>query len=283
LQCRLASPLAIALLAVGSTTCAYAQEALPPGEPPHVYIDCAELLRKELSLMDMPAATPTRTPRLQLFRMPSGFLATPLGLVSDDDPPAEDPSRKADDDDVAFMLFAMGNHVPYLDMYRRGDPGGFGYYHIYSQMQLFDAGTTNISVAVRAVTPMGMESGGVASGRTVLSPALACFHDLGDGVAIQAFVGQHLDSCSRWREQFHAGFRCGLAVQHPVPFLEFSADQGLFVFVQALGQYRLDSSHSDLRGTAWEVIPGLQYRLNSACWMSMGFSRYSFLSATWQY
>jgi len=261
----------------------HAQEAILPDEPAHIYIDCAELLRNELSALEAPAATPTRTPRLQMFRMPSGFLAPPLGLVSDDDPTPKAPFKKADDDDLAFVLFAMGNHVPYLDMYRRGDPGGFGFYHVYSQAQLFEQGPTSVSVAVRAVTPMGLESGGVAGGRTVLSPALACFHDLGDGVAIHAFVGQHVDSCSRWREQFHAGFHCGLAVQHPVPFLEFSADQGLFVFVQALGQYRLDSSRSDLRATSWDVIPGLQYRVNSACWMSVGFSRNSFLSATMQY
>ena len=41
-------------------------------------------------------------------------------------------------------------------------------------------------------------------------------------------------------DQLQAGLRCGLAVQHPLPFTSYNADQGVFVFVQALGQYRPD-------------------------------------------
>ena len=90
-------------------------------------------------------------------------------------------------------------------------------------------------------------------------------------------------STSRWRDQVHTGFRCGLAVQHPLPFTAFTADQGMFVFLQALGQYRPDSNRTDVRSTTWDLIPGVQYRMNNACWMSMGLSRYQFLSCVWQY
>jgi hypothetical protein len=272
----------VAWLAAGTASTCRAQEANGPAEAPHFYVDYAGLLRKELNLLEQPAALPTRTAKLQMFRMPSGFFATPLGLVSEDDPLLADPFRKADDG-PDFIQVALGSHVPYLDMYKRGDPGGTGYYQIYSQVQVADLGGTNVCMAVKAVTPMGMECGGVSNGRTVLSPALACFHDLGDGAALHAFIGQQIASCSRWREQFQSGFRCGLAVQHPVPFTEFNSDQGLFVFVQALGQYRTDTNRTDPRATAWEVIPGVQYRLNNACWMSMGLSRYHFMAATWQY
>ena len=250
-------------------------------EPSLYFVDYLTLLRKELSLLEA-AATPTRTPRLQMFRMPSGFVVTPLGLVAEDDPPPEDPFAKADDDSNVVQI-TYGNHVPYLDMPKRGDPGGIGYYRIYSQVQLLDAGSTNVGLALHAVTPMGVQSGGVRNGSTVLSPALACFHDLGDGAAVHAYVGEQIAANSRWRDQVHAGFRCGLAVQHAVPFTSFSADQGMFVFVQALGQYRPDSSRTDVRSTSWDLIPGVQYRMNNACWMSMGLSRYQFMSCVWQY
>jgi hypothetical protein len=252
-------------------------------ESPRIFLDYAALMRKELALYDATLTTPTRTPKLQLFRMPSGFLAAPLGLVSEDDPPPEDPFAKVDDDDLAFLQITLGNHVPYLDLYKRGDPGGFGYYKIHSQMQIFDLGPTNVSLAVQAITPRGLQCGGVANGPTTLAPALACFHDLGEGAAVHAFVGQQVAANSRWREQFHTGLRCGLAMQHPVPFVSFNADQGLFVFVQALGQYRTDSYRADVRTTTWDVIPGVQYRLNSTCWMSMGLSRSRFMSCVWQY
>lgn len=251
-------------------------------ESPRYYLDTMTLLRKELSLLEAPTPTPTRTPRLQMFRMPSGFVATPLGLVAEEDPPPEDPFAKAEDDFNAVQI-AYGNHVPYLDMPRRRDPGGFGYYKIYSQVQLVDAGSTSMGLALHAVTPMGVQSGGVRNGTTYLSPSLACFHDLGEGAAVHAYVGQQIATNTRWRDQVHTGLRCGLAVQHPVPFTSFGADQGMFVFVQALGQYRPDSSRTDVRSTSWDVIPGVQYRLNNACWMSMGLSRHQFMSCVWQY
>ena len=52
------------------------------------------------------------------------YPATPLGLVSDDDPLPEDPFKKTDDD-LGFLQVTLGSHVPYLDVYKRGDPGGF--------------------------------------------------------------------------------------------------------------------------------------------------------------
>lgn len=248
-------------------------------EPPRILGDYLSLLRKDAQASD--PASASRTPRLQMFRMPSGFLANPLGLVSDDDPVSEDPTPKFDD--FPNVQITLGNHVPYLDMYRPGDPGGFGYYMIHSQVQIFDLGTTNVSVALQAVAPAGLQSGGVANGTTVLMPALACFQDLGDGSAFHAYIGQQINANSRWRDQMQAGFRCGLAYQQPVPYVPCSPDQGLYMFIQALGEYRSDNARSDNKATTWELIPGLHWRMNNACWMSMGISRYNFLSCTWQY
>jgi hypothetical protein len=249
-------------------------------DPPQFHLDYMTLLRKDLSLSDAPPA-PLRTARLQMFRMPSGFNSMPLSLVPDDDPPPEDPLAKTDDE-LGIVQIAYGNHVPYLDMAKRGDPGGFGYYKIHSQVQIFDLGTTSVSLAVQALAPMGFQSGGV-NGPTFLSPALACFHDLGDGAAIHAFVGQELTANARWRDQLQSSLRCGFAVQRPLPFTSYGADQGLFVFVQALGQYGPDATRADIRSITWDVIPGLQYRVSNSCWMSMGISRYQFMSCVWQY
>ena len=60
-------------------------------ESPQIYPDYLDLLRKEIVSEDSTPAS--RTPKLQMFRMPSGFLATPLGLYPDEDPPRMTPSR----------------------------------------------------------------------------------------------------------------------------------------------------------------------------------------------
>ena len=239
--------------------------------------DFADLLRKELPPLD-PASS--RTPRLQFFRMPSGVIATPLGLVPDDDPPPED--GQAVDDDLNFIQFVYGTQVPYFDMFRKGDPGGFGFYKVHSQVQVLDQGTTNVSAVVQAVTPMGLQNGGVGNGPTIISPSLACFQDLGDGTAFHAYVGQQLCANSRIRDQVRSNYRCGLAVQQPL--LQGASEQGLYVYVQALAEPRsTDPTRPDSKTTSWDVIPGMQYRVNNACWMSLGVSRYSFLSCMWQY
>src|SRR5260370_33811928 len=127
-------------------------ESAALAEPWRFYLDYPTLLRKEWALVDAPAIS--RTPKLQMFRMPSGFLGTPLGLVSDDDPILDESPARADDGSVQL---AYGQHVPYLDMHRRGDPGGLGYYRIHSQMQVFDLGPTNVSLNLQALTPMGLQ------------------------------------------------------------------------------------------------------------------------------
>ena len=267
-------------ISTAGRVCAQNAEIDVRAEPMRYLLDYSALLRRDIALSETTPAT-SATPRLQMFRMPSGFLATPLGIISDDDL-VEDPSAKTDDD-LAFLQVTLGNHVPYLDMFKRGDPGGLGYYKIYSQAQIVDLGTTNVSLAMEAVTPMGVQNGGVGTGRTVVSPGLACFQDLGEGAAFHAYIGQHIATSSRLREQINSGFRCGMAVQHPVPLTTFNADQGLFVFVQAFAEYRMESYRTDGRNAAWEVVPGVQYRLNNACWMALGISRYNFLACTWQY
>jgi hypothetical protein len=270
----------LVLMVATSPICAQLPQIDCLNEPAPFCIDYAALLRKEWSLQDS-SSTTSRTARLQLFRMPSGFSSVPLSLVPEDDPPPEDPFARIDDDSGPVQI-AYGNYVPFLDMPKRGDPGGFGYYKIHSQVQIIDGGSTNVCLAVQALTPIGLQCGGV-NGPSYVSPTLACFQDLGQGSALHAFVGQELAANARWRDQMRSSLRCGIAVQQPLMMMADSGEEGFYVFVQAIGQYRQDTYRNDLRSTTWDVIPGVQYRLNNACWMSMGLSRYQFMSCVWRY
>jgi hypothetical protein len=220
--------------------------------------------------------------RLQMLGMPAGFLVNPIGIMDDDDvPPGLVESSRADAD--KDILFTFGNYNPYLDLRRPGDPGGVGYYKIYSQMQLFDVGTSSVSFGLHAYTPAGLEMGGVANGPSHVVPALAWFQDLGNGAALQSYIGQNIQASSRFTDRMNTNFHYGIAFHCPVPGTDATNEQGVFLFVQALGRYRTyDNGSTDSRAM-WEFVPGIQWRLNGNCWMSVGASRYNFLSAFWRF
>jgi len=276
---RYSCPLLAALLL--STSSASAQT--PPVSPD-------EILRKPL--VDFtPASARDNAPgsgtaRLRLFGMPTGFLRDPLGIDSDDPVPEND-GRTAMDDELPGFLVAMGNYNPFFDMRRPEDPRGPGYYKFHSQMQVLDMGRTNVSLTLAALAPAGLETGGVANGPTVLTPAVAWFYDLGAGRALQGYVGQNYYANSRWSDSLGSRIHCGVAMQHPVPGLCPDGEQGLFFFVQALGCYRCedrpDGRTADGRTTVWEVIPGLQWRLSDNCWFSVGASRSGMFTWFWQF
>src|SRR5262245_59721945 len=151
-------------------------------------------LQKPLLNFDAATQRDTNSPagsaaRVRLFGMPTGFLRDPFGHDSDDPPPPGDPMapRASADDDITGFLVSMGNSNPYFDMRRPDDPRGLGYYKVHSQMQVLDLGRTNVSLTLQALTPAGLESGGVANGPTIVSPAFACFQDLGFGAALQGY------------------------------------------------------------------------------------------------
>jgi hypothetical protein len=228
-----------------------------------------------------------KTPRIRLFGMPTGYLSDPLGLNADDDPPATEPASKpASDLDLlalARIQVAVGQDNPFFDYRRTGEPGGVGYYRLHSQVQLLDTGTTSLSVGMQAVTPAGLESGGLSDGPTVLSPTLALFQELGGGTAVHGFVGKHiLADPARGSDSLNRSLQYGMAVQCPVPGLNAGADQGVYVFVEALGRYPLEGEPSQRR-PSWEVLPGIHWRVADNCWMSIGGSRYSMLTCSWQF
>lgn len=227
---------------------------------------------------------PTGTARLRLFAMPTGFLRDPLGVDNDDPVSGIDTlDGKGYDDDTPGLLVAMGAYNPNFDMRRPDDPRGLGYYKIHSQMQVLDMGRTNISLTLQALTPAGLESGGTSTGPTIFSPAIAWFYDLGAGSALQGYIGQNIHANSRWNENLGSRIHCGVGIQYPVPGLcQPKGDQGLFFVVQAMGRYRCDD-RPDSRPAVWELVPGLQWRINENCSISVGASRWSLLNCSWQF
>jgi hypothetical protein len=156
-----------------------------------------------------------------------------------------------------------------------------GYYKIHSQVQLFDAGRTSLCLNVQAYTPAGQQAGGLANGPTYVVPALAAFQDLGF-VGVHGFFGQNFQATSRWPDM-SPNFQYGMAVQCPVPGTPTTAEQGLFLYFAALGRYRVDPTTGGTHSSMWEFVPGVQMRVSSSCWMSLGASRYNFLSCSWRY
>ena len=263
LPCRLGSfgwAVALALLTGSSGR---AQDAPDPfGRP---------LLLRDINLWAATAdtsAAASRTPRLRLPRMPVTSLGDPLGLSpdSDDPPPDADAPLSPPDGDLGRVQLSMGSDNPFFDFRRRGSPGGSGYYKVQTQLQLFDTGTTGFTLTCQAVRPAGLESNGLNDGPSFVSPALTVFHDLGDGSALHGFVGKDVRANSAWRDGVTDGsFRYGVALQQPV--LATDARKGLFLFVEAQGQW---SDHDPAATRSWELVPGLHYRVSDNWWMSGG-------------
>ncbi len=262
-----------------------------PAAPPLVLHD----LNLWAAMADTPAPAASRTPHIRLPRMPNTTLGDPLGLIDDDDsPPDPDaPVTATPSADGGPLQVSMGNDNPFLDFRRRGAPGGVGYYKVQGQLQFLDTGKTGCTLCFQAVRPAGLESNGVNDGPTFVSPAVTVFHDLGDGSALQGFVGKDVRANSAWRDGVAdgGGLKYGLAVQQPVPGLTPDPSRGLFVFVEAQG-FVGDRDQGTSR--AWELVPGLHYRLSDSWWMSggvllpVGPTRYGsagqwHLSCSWQY
>jgi hypothetical protein len=115
-----------------------------------------------------------------------------------------------------------------------------------------------------------------------LQPNIAWFHDLGEGTALQGFVGQHIQANGRWRENLDRSLRCGVAWQYPLFLPEKCSQQGVYFFVQGMAGYRSDFDRPG-RSAAWEVVPGIHWHVSSNCWMSLGGSRYGLFTCSWQY
>lgn len=216
--------------------------------------------------------------------MPSGFLNASLGIMERPAEPIVEaaPIQGGDDfEGLSILQVNFGSYNPYFELRRPGDPGGVGFFKLASQLSLLEQGSTSVSLGLNALTPAGSQFGGAASGQTTVTPALAWTHDLGAGTALQGYVGQNIQANARWTESLFTNLQCGMSLQCPVPGTAPSREQGAFFFLQALGSY--DTARPDGRPSLWEVVPGVHYRWSSSCWMSVGVSRYNFLTASWQF
>jgi hypothetical protein len=252
----------------------------PPTDPPRFTFRWYSFDGKD----GLSPATASRTARLQMTGMQAGFITNGLGIDPDDDPPPGvlPPSGRPGDGDPDVIQFNVGTYNPYLDLRLPGDPGMRGYYKVHSQFQLLDAGTTSLCLNLQAYTPAGQQVGGVATGPSYVLPGLACFHELGYGAALQGYFGQNIQANSHWTD-LTPNFQYGMALQYAIPGMRTSSERGWYVFFEALGRYRSDATQPNGRNQMWEFVPGVQMRLNSNCWMSVGASRYNFLTASWKY
>jgi hypothetical protein len=78
--------------------------------------------------------------------------------------------------------------------------------------------------------------------------------------------------------QYGMGFQC------PLLSPADSQQQGVFLFVQALGRYYYDAD-TRVNGHAneWDIVPGVHWRMSDKCWMSLGASRNSMFTWAWQF
>jgi hypothetical protein len=221
-----------------------------------------------------------RSPRLSLLSgLPTGFLQEPFSLMNDDMLSGDEPDLTRPEDEG--LIIALGNYNPSFEWHRQGDPGSLGYYKFFSQVQMFDLGDTTMCLNLQALTPAGYQAGGLNQGPTVFTPSLAWFHDLGEGLAMHGFVGQRVRANGQWDDAFDHGFRAGLACQCPILW-QPQADQGLFFFFQAVAYHRNEIDDNGPT-TRWDLIPGLHWRVNPDCWMTVGASRQPMVTWSWQF
>jgi len=231
---------------------------------------------------DIDTVRQTATPRLRLFGMPAGFLASPIGLEDEDDPKIVNDPAYADmfkkDDDFKNVQICLGMDNPYFDLGRPGNIGGVGYYQVYSQVQFLDTGTTSMCLNMQTLAPAGVQWGGLSNGPTYVCPALSVFHDLGHGTALQGFVRENVNTGAGWDDGLNRKMYYGVAWQCPLG----APSDGLFFFVQALGHFNSEAAnpnaHPDMT-----LLPGIQWRMTENCWLSLGGSRHGLLSCAWQF
>jgi hypothetical protein len=201
--------------------------------------------------------------------MPSSFLFDAAILDPDyNNPPNVAEASTPSTNDNSNIQLILGEDYPFLDFRRPGTPGGVGFYKVQAQVPLFDSLSTECALNCRAVTPAGLENNGVDDGPTCLSPNLTLFHDLGDGTALQGFVGKDLRANSAWREGLGHSIQYGMAWQQPVVPGSVDPSRGLFLFVEALGWYHDQATDPTAGLHPWEVLPGLHYRVSNDLWLS---------------
>jgi hypothetical protein len=227
-----------------------------------------------------PSPFVSRTPRVRLLRVAPGFLSDPIDLRDDDlglpgvpsmpgsnQPPA--PAQPANGPE--WIQFGAGYDNPFVDLRLPGDPGGVGYYRVNTQVQLFDSPTTACTFGVQAVTPAGIQFGGLPTGPTVFCPAFSVFHSLGQGTALQGFVAKNvpISGTAEGPSFLQRNVQYGMAVQRPIATDGPEGLRNVFLSVGALGQFSAAGGNFNALPT-YDVLPGLQWHVNDNWWVSSG-------------
>src|SRR5437899_511838 len=88
-------------------------------------------------------SAPNRPASVRLFSMPSALPVLPPGLDTDDGFGVTGcPGVRPDSRDDDRLQVGLGGDNPFFDFRRPGDPGGIGYYRLYSQMLLWGSTTS---------------------------------------------------------------------------------------------------------------------------------------------
>lgn len=217
----------------------------------------------------------SRVRRIPLFRIAPGFLSDPISMQDDDNGLPGMPggtsslAPAASEEGPDWIQFGMGTDNPYLDLRRPGDPGGFGFYRVNTQVQLLDSPTTACTLGFQTVTPAGIQFGGMPDGATVVSPAFSIFHAVGERTAIQGFVTKNVPLYNADGVSLQRNLQYGLAVQRPVVATGPEGLRNLFFSIGALGQVHLNQDNFTVLPT-WSVLPGLQWHVNDNWWVSSG-------------
>ena len=187
-------------------------------------------------------ARPTPPSRVRIFRIQPGFLSdVPLARRR---PHPGSQGRSTPTRSRTSSAFPLGNDNPLFDFRTKGDPGGVGYSRVNSQLQLFDTSKTAMSLGLQAVTPAGLASDGLADNRgtTVVTPGFSLFHELDEGLGLQAFVSKNVPLLEPGRPRPSAA-TCSTAWPCTPAVTNNQADplSNLYLSVGALGQQRADA------------------------------------------
>lgn len=237
--------------------------------------DLRSILSQQTTAIDSATGTPnSRTPRLRLFRFAPGFLADPLGMQDDDSGipgmtklSGADLAPLAQDSGPEWIQLGMGSDNPYFDLRRPGDPGGFGYSRVNTQVSLLDSPTTALAFGVQAVTPTGAQFGGLPEGPTVVIPAFSVFHAVNDRLAVQGFVSKNVPIYDASASPLQRNLQYGVALQRPILADGPDGMRNLFFTFGALGQAAPERDYLRLVPKC-DVLPGFQWHVNDNWWLS---------------
>jgi hypothetical protein len=101
---------------------------------------------------------------------------------------------------------------------------------------------------------------------------VALYHELFGGLEVQGFVGKNVRLRPGWEDHIKNSLHYGVALAHAVPGLD--VDRGplprVDIFLEALGRYRMDGESGTAGPAAWDLLPGLHWRMGENWWLSGG-------------